>query len=95
MTFRVNLFVDMKNFPINANDIGPTKRNRSLVIDNAIGAGCLLLGVTKNWIIQLQRFCITLISLSSVTTCGKEGYVKLVETRAFFTRRNAKCSIPK
>lgn len=95
MTFRVNLFVDMKNFAVNANDIGPTKRNRPLVIDNAIGAGCLLLGITENGIIQLQRFCITLISLSSVTTCRKEGYVKLVETRAFFTSRNAKCSIPK
>ena len=95
MSFRVNLFVDVKNFPLTANDIGPTERHGPLIGDNAIGTRSLLLWITKNWVIQLERFGITLIRFSSVTTCGKEGRVKLIETRAFFTSRNAKCSIPK
>ena len=93
MSLGTDLFVHMKNFSVRTHDEGPAERHRALVCDDAIGTSRLLFRITKDRIIKLERFCISLIGFSRVAAGSKKGNVELIESRSVFTSRDTKLSV--
>ncbi len=76
------LLVDKGQLAIGADVERPPLRNLSCTVDDAVGFGDLLLGVTENRIIQLQRFCILFVGRGIVAAGGKESDLELVQSRS-------------
>ena len=93
MCLGTDLFVHMKNFSVRTHDEGPAERHRTLLRDDAIGTSRLLFRITKDRIIKLERFCISLIGFSCVAAGSKKGNVEFIESRSVVASRDAKLSV--
>ena len=89
MRLRLDLVIDVENFPVFPDVIGPSEGNFSLSVDDAVSGGGFLLWVAKNRVVEIQRFSKFLVGLGIITTCREVRHLKFADDIAAPTERLA------